>query len=99
MSFFVDFISKLVSDLSVEIVVAFSVEIDEGAEVIDIGTAASSLCGSSVLDTEDDVRVTVSCVDTSDVTSPELSCSSEGNMVGFAVLNKEEDVVAKVSLP
>ena len=52
--------------------VAFSV-VMEGDEEVDIITSAASLCGSSVLDTEEDVTVTVCCVDTSDVMSPELA--------------------------
>ena len=57
--------------------VAFSVENEGDAEVVDIVTAAASLCGSSVLDMEDDVTVTVSCADRSDVLSLELAPRDE----------------------
>lgn len=58
---------------SVDTTVAFSVEKEEEADVVDIVTTADSFPGSSVLNMEDDVTVTVSCVDTSNVWSPELS--------------------------
>jgi len=64
---------------SVEMAVTVPVEKEEDAEVVDIVTAADSFPGSSVLNMEDDVTVTVSCVDTSDVCSPELSSRVDRN--------------------
>ena len=59
-------ISALVcSGCSLEMAVAVSVEKEGEAEVVDILTAAASFSGSVVLNTEDDVVVTVSWVDMS----------------------------------
>lgn len=73
---------------SVEMVVAFSEGEDEDSEVDDIGIASDSFSGSSVLNMEDDVTVTVSCVDTSDVWSLELSSTVDNSAVLFSGLRE-----------
>ena len=64
---------RVISGCSVEMAVAFSVEKEEDAELVDIVTVADSFSGSSVLNIDDDVTVPVSCVYTSDGWTPEIS--------------------------
>ncbi|CAL8296816.1 unnamed protein product [Gadus morhua 'NCC'] len=100
-----DDISVLVcSGCSLEMAVAFSVEKEGDAEVVDIVTEDACCPGSFVLFTEVDVIVTVSCVDKLDVSTPELSSRVEDEttlssgvteagfdwLVGVSVLYREE---------